>query len=347
MKPKMLLVGGFGWAGSSPFVYTFQRSAKYAHFGYTKQFRYLGSHRYPSFQGDPLSSKIITNIYKHICNGTWENYKSEEPATHRMNLTIDLEPLHDFSLLHIKKLMSGERSERKYLDFYHALHDHVLTKGYKSVGDSYIVHKSHREDLKEYYNLLMSEFDVKVVAVARDPVRRAFSQYLYRLQKQNEGEVNDLIHKSTGTRVLCTQEKILNQDFLMEEEWKGMQGPIELSVTNYMKKINNIHKVFGEDRTHIAVMEELWEDDGAAKKKLSQFLDHPITEMWSNVFSPDRGHLAEFDKDVPCQAYGQNIIELKPDTYNSIKKQYQYIYDDWKNYYGSLPMQWGEPITYS
>ena len=32
----MLIWGGHVWAASSPLVYTLQRNAKYAHFGYTK-----------------------------------------------------------------------------------------------------------------------------------------------------------------------------------------------------------------------------------------------------------------------------------------------------------------------
>ena len=290
MKPKMLLFGGFGWSATSPLVYTLQRNAKYAHFGYTKFFRYKKDVDM-TFQS---TNNTTINIYDHICNGTWENYKSHEPATHNMNLTVDLQPLHDFSLSYIKELMTGERTARKLVDFYHALHDHVVTKGYESVG------RVLTGD--ENFEILMSEFDVKVLAIARDPIRRAFSEFLCKLKID-----------PTSSR---------------------------FRIIDYKKRINKLHKTFGEDKTHIVVMEELWEGDGTAKKELSEFLDHPITDLWKNLYSPDRGHHVKYDKDVPCQAYGQDLLELTPNTYNFLKKQYQSIYDSWK---GSLPLHWGQP----
>ena len=200
MKPKMLLFGGFSWSASSPLVYTLQRNAKYAHFGYTKQFKYLG----PS--GRSASSRNISDIYERVRNGTWENYMSDEPGTHRMNLTVDLEPLRDFSVTHFTKLMDGDHTISKYMDFYHALHDHVLTKGYKSVGDCYMGYKTEREDFREFYDTLKSEFDVKVLQITRDPVRRAFSEYLYR----------------------------------------KLKTPQPLNVINYMKEINHIQSIFDD-----------------------------------------------------------------------------------------------------
>ena len=53
------------------------------------------------------------------------------------------------------------------------------------------------------------------------------------------------------------------------------------------------------------------------------------------------GHLVEYDKDVPCQAYGQDLLELTPETYNYYKNKYQSVYDSWVKYFGELPMNWG------
>jgi len=292
MKPKMLLIGGWGWSATSPLVYTLQRNAKYAHFGYSKILMWF----FKTHKNETI------NIFDHVLNGTWENYMSYEPATHNMNLTVDLEPLHDFSLSHIKKLMTSENFFHALIDFYHAVFDHVITKGYKSVGRVMTTNE------EEFHRLLLKEFDVKVLSIARDPVRRAFSEYLCKLK---------------------------------------IRGKFQYKFIDYMRKIHKLHKKFGEDNTHITVMEELWEDDGTAKKELSKFLDHQITDLWKNLYSPDRGHLVEYDKDVPCQAYGQDLLELTPYLYYSMKKQCQHIYDDWEDFYGSLPLHWGQPISYS
>ena len=299
MKPKMLLVGGFSWSATSPLVYTLQRNAKYAHFGYTKQFKYLGP------EGRPESSRNISNIYEHVRNGTWENYKSDEPGTHRMNLTVDLEPLSDFPISHFTKLMEGTPPcTSKYMDFYHALHDHVISKGYESVGDCYMGYKILNDNLKDFYDTLKSEFDIKVLLIARDPIRRAFSEYLY----------------------------------------SKLKTPRPFFVKNYMKEIDKIESIF--DDVHVTIMEELWEGDDTSKKELSEFLDHPVTDLWKNLYSPDKGHLVEYDEDVPCQAFGQELEELTTDKYNTYKEQYTYPYDTWRERYGSLPMQWGEPLEY-
>jgi|TARA_R100001460_G_scaffold79167_1_gene120145 hypothetical protein len=302
MKPKMLIWGGHGWAASSPLVYTLQRNAKYAHFGYTKAWNYF------------KEQKVGNEEFYHVFNGTWENYKSHEPATHRLNLTVDLEPLRDFSLSHLKKLMEGERTEEKLIDFFHTLYDHVVTKGYKSVSD--YNYRAHIEtgDQEKYNQLLISEFDIKVLAIVRDPIRRTFSRYLNNQQKAQS---------------------------------KNLKNKRTMKVVDYTKNINYLYKTFGKDKTHITVMEELWEGDGTAKKELSQFLDHPITNLWKNLYAPDRGHLVEYDKDVPCQAYGQHLAELTPEMYYQYRKEYDHVYQAWKQEFGSLPLHWGEPIKYS
>jgi hypothetical protein len=309
MKPKMLIWGGFGWCASSPLVYTLQRNAKYAHFGYTKAWSYFDK-----------GEKIDTELFHRVFDGTWENYKSHEPATHRMNLTVDMQPLHDFPLGYIKKLGECEKTEKNLIDFYHALHDHVITKGYKSVGDYNYRENCIRGDEKKYNELLMSEFDIKVLAIVRDPIRRTFSRYL---NKKHMAQKKNLV--------------------LSDLNWKGST----MKITDYTKKINALYKTFGRDRTHVTVMEELWEGDGTAKKELSQFLDHPITNLWKNLYAPDRGHLVEFDKDVPCQAFGQNLAELTPEMYYQYRKENDHIYQAWKQEFGSLPLHWGEPIEYS
>ena len=299
MKPKLLLIGGWGWSGTSPLIYTLQRNVKYAHFGYTKVFRYLGRAKF----GHPKVESKLSSLYEKVSNNTWENHNSEIGG-HRMNLTIDLDPIRDFPLNHFTKLVTGERTILKYVEFYHALYDHVVSKGYKSVGDNYMDrrYKIPQDELE----VLKSEFDIKVLFIARDPVRRAFSNYLTKLNRYDQ--------------------------------------PRELKFYNYIHAVENFRKSYGESNVYITVMEELWEGDGA--KGLSQFLDHPIDNLWKNLYAPDKGHLVKFDKDVPCQAFGQESFELTPETYQYYKNKYQYIYDLWEDEFGSLPLHWGKPIKY-
>ena len=146
-KPKMLSMGRWCWAATSPLVYTLQRNAKYAHFGYTKTFKILEPYFRPTNQ---RGSGALQGLYKRVANGTWENSKSYHPGTHRLNTTQDLEPLRDFPLSHFGKLVKGLPTISKYVDFYSALYEHVVKKGYKSVGDTYSLFKPKTEFIKRF-----------------------------------------------------------------------------------------------------------------------------------------------------------------------------------------------------
>ena len=89
-------------------------------------------------------------------------------------------------------------------------------------------------------------------------------------------------------------------------------------------------------------MEELWERDGATG--LSEFLEHPITNLWKNLYAPDIGHLCKHDDDVPCQGFGQDLLELTPEMYWHFRKKSNHVYEKWKETFGSLPLHWGEPL---
>ena len=315
-KPKMLIPGmgllsGWGWTATSPLIYTLQRNAKYCHFGYTKSFRclYLDP---PKLQ----HGTDIRNIYSRVASGTWENWKSLQEGTHRLNLTEDLEPIRDFPLEHFTKLLSGIPTISKTVDYFHALHDHVIDKGYKAVGWTGIaLPKTPTEFSRKFITTLTSEFDVKQIFIVRDPVRVAFSIYLNRRRQVEEDNRNIL--------------------------------PRQLKFLDYIPKILEYYEMFGQDNVHVVAMEDLWEDDGTAKQQLSNFLDHPIPELWKNLYAPDRGHLVEYDPDVPCQSYGQNLQELTEDIYYHYKSKYQYIYDSWVDKYGSLPLYWGKHLDYN
>jgi len=337
-KPKMLLFCGWGWAASSPLIYTLQRNLNYAHFGYTKYFKILSRPIWKEGELGYKHDRGTNKIYDLYVKGEYENYKSYQPATHRMNLRVDLQPLDDFPLDHFTKIVTGDLSISKYMDFWHALHDHVITKGYKCVGDGYMGRpirkqyylaglRNYYESVIQYTNTLKSEFDVKVLCIARDPVRRAFSHYVHTCSKTNNGQ-----NTTNKRRIRKNKPAIINL-------------PIDLVINDYVHEINLIRKYIG-DNVYCTVMEELWEGDGVTE--LSEFLEHPIkkSDLWKNLYAPDKGHLVEYDKDVPCQAYGQDLLELTPEIYWHYKNKFNHVYEKWKETFGSLPLHWGEPIEY-
>ena len=278
------------WNGSSPFVYTLQRTLKYAHFGYTKGSDPLPSNPY-------LVNKIFTN--------TWENWNYNE--SHLMNHSEDLQPLKDFPLSHLEKFLQSPQKSKSYTQFYTALYNHVSTKGYKAVADVF--------STSSYDKGLYLFFDVKPIILFRDPVRRAISQSIKFNSFNNNPPLTD----------------------------------IHSCFADYISHIKLIHSIFPNPL--ILTMEELWEDDGTTKQKLSQFLDHPVDSLWPNLYSPDIGHHLTWDLQhdycpTPCQVIGQSYFEITQEIYNYYRNKYSYIYDNWKKHFGSLPLHWGEPIDY-
>lgn len=256
-------------------------------------------------------------IYNLLKQNQWENYQTN--FKHHMNHTVDMEPLYDFPLSHLHDFIFNKpHTVNKYINFYKALYNHVSKKGYKAVADY------GPSDIKgSIVKQLQEHFHLKGIRIARDPIRRAFSAAL--------------------------SHKFLNNKPSITPDGK-LTNPQEY-VRDYLIK-HNKHKLQIPDSI-LLVMEELWEGDGSEKKKLEDFINHPIPQLWTNLYSPDIGHHLTWDLDntycpCPCQVHGQNTYELTPDYYIELRETtFKPIYDSWLHHYGSLPLHWGQPIDYS
>jgi hypothetical protein len=304
-KPTFLSIISRGWDGSSPFAYTLQRIANYAHFGYTKNHHTLLNEIEVLLNGIDSSPTIKPPVMvPRILNNTWENY--EYNHGHKMNLTSDLEPLKDFPLHHFEKSISLPHTSLKYTNYHLALYHHVSSKGYKAVADFLT---PNNNDIT--FKLLKQHFNLLGILLLRDPVRRAIGNCLYKFNKL-----------------------VPNMDPFFSD---------------YVRDLDITYKCIPNTLT--IIMEELWEDNGKSLLKLSQFLNHPIPELWPNLYSPDIGHHLTWDLDnvycpVPCQPVNQSSFIITPEYYNELRNKYSYIYDNWIERFGSLPLNWGKPIDY-
>ena len=252
------------------------------------------------------SIERIEQIYLKILNNTWEN--CDYNLGHNMNYSEDLLPLKDFSLSHFKKLLELPRTNEKYVEFYLALYHHVSSKGYKAV--SYFPSLEKTFDYNpQFYTELKNSFDIKSIVLFRDPVRRAIS---YCLKYNNKVLPN------------------MDQFFF-----------------DYIEYLDLAKSIFSNP--FLLIMEELWE--GNQKQQLSEYLNHPIDNLWPNLYSPDIGHHLTWDLEnyycpVPCQTIGQSSFIITPQYYNELRNKYSYVYDNWIERFGSLPLDWGKPIDY-
>ncbi len=307
-KPTLLLSYGCGWAGTSPLAYTLQRYAKYCHGGYTKKFDYLREYidKFIFNKDIPYRSTPL-DIVSRIKARTWENYESYRG--HKMNLTQDMDPIRDLSLEHITKLYTQPYTLDKYIEYNKTLWEHLKPQGYKAVAD--FTMQSFR-DLRDprvvgMFRTLQEHFNIKILKIVRDPIRRAFSSAVFS---------------------------------------RAIGQPDHLYVYCYTQAFESIKSVFGEQNCHMIVMEELWEGSGRSQRKLSDFLNHPIDKLWKNLYCPDVGPYLKYNPITPCQSLGQDLEELTPEKYYNYMEQYKYVYDNWKARYGILPRYWGRPIDY-
>lgn len=306
VKPTLLLNHGTGWSATSPLIYTLQRLAKYCHNGHTKATNYFyilnNSHI-----GTTRDDKI-TSLKPKVLNNTWENWNSH--IGHKLNTTEDLLPIKDFPLDVFEDFATPPYTLDKYVRYYNTLWDIVEPQGYKAVSDFSPYFGSLntlRKNLSDFN--FHNHFYLKGIVIVRDPIRRAWSQFLSIKSRRNTNETFD--------------------DFM----------------TCYITQIDIIKQHINPN-IHIVVMEELWEGNGKEKDKLSNFLGHPVTDLWKNGYAPDKGHLVTENDCTPCQFAGQRDAILTPELYREYRKQYSYIYDNWKRRFGILPRYWGRPINY-
>mgnify|MGYP005702923661 CR=1 FL=1 len=343
----MLLLGGYGWCAHSPLAYTLSRNSKYCHFGYTKDMRYLEYKHSRLVFNNNKPIRQLQNIYNLLKDNSYTNWQSD--IGHKMNLSIDLDPLKDFPLLHLENLLNGLTTPSKLITFYKQLYYHISQRGYTSVSDSFtgafVRDPNHLH--KSYFKSLQDHFDTKFIFIMRDPVRRAFSESLrhynqfLRRNYHCDYELSLPSYKNTSPP---SKDPVLPgttyQQFLDQNQWSTGFRNID-----YIGNLLKAQKIFGKNQVHCAIMEELWEGtDGTSS--LSQFLDHPIDNLWSNAYAPDTGHLIQSSPDSPCQATGQHLQELTPTLYYKIKVILQSTYDNYQSHFGSLPLFWGEPLKY-
>ena len=308
MKPTLIIGCGFGWAASSPLAYTLQRSNKYAHGGYQKNLHYLKALLEPNTPYGPLR-----RTYNKILFNTLQNHGDK--YGHGLNTDEDFAPLKGFPKKHISNMVQLPYTIDKYINYYKALWEQVKPYGYKAVAD----HMAAPRAVVPVADELHKHFDLRVLLITRDPIRRAVA-----MAKKH--------HFVSPERGIIQNDRIQNIESFFEDYIK---------IYSLLKdKIPN---------THMIIMEDLWEDDGTEKELLSTFLGYRIDNLWTNLYSPDTGHLLTWDLEntycpTPCQVWGQSLFHLKEDYYNELREQFKHHYDSWIDTFGSLPNNWGVSI---
>ena len=144
--------------------------------------------------------------------------------------------------------------ESEYLGHYVDAHQRIRA----DVSPSYLYYDEIAPDIRS------SSPDAQVVVLIRDPVEKAYSQYLHLVRDQREE--------------LSFEEALRAEPNRIEAGWSDMWRYVESS--HFSKHIQTFLDVFGEDRVLILIREELATDPVAVMQRVWQFWGSKRAAVW-------------------------------------------------------------------
>ena len=318
-KPTLILGSGTGWSATTPLWYSLQVTNQFGHCGLEKEDRLL---------------KQLSEIDGYAYWKTHRQYKLDELLSYRK------EPRRNRSWgKHSKYLQETEEQIRDYfrsdpnidtyVKYYKILWENVK-HDYKAVMDfSNDLASLPLHFLVGILPVLKQHFNVKVLIIYRDPVRRHYSEMSahYRLKSQNKSEVgSDWKNRDIKDRFKWRMIKSKHPDSI--SYWKSVLDSAYSYVDIY-KKWSSLFP------TLPIVMEELW---GGKTKELSEFLDYPINDLYDNCYYPEQGTKAPRHELLKDQ-WISDMQDLSEEDISYGREKLAWIYDEWYNEFHTRP--WG------
>ena len=323
-KPKFIISIGVGWSATTPLWYTLQVQNKFVHAGLQKEMGYLDQVSYSPaerFQKQRESEAKLSFPESRDVNIVSLLRSYDINANRRLP-----EVKTDIFLTQEDKrnLRSFPYTLDKYITYYKRLWETLQENNcpYQAVGDFSNANAWLREKFcHKLVDKLSEDFDVKVLMIVRDPIRRLWS------------EIGSFwVSESPRQWENIEEYKDLFFDYIRKNHHIDYSMPIEK-----WEKVCPLH---------IVIMEQLWEGDQQDKEKqrLSDYLEYDIKKIHQNVYCPDRGpnppHYAGLHDQWSSDKYW-----LSDELYNQVLPFFP-IYQRWIDRFGSLPLYWGKPYNY-
>ena len=167
--------------------------------------------------------------------------------------------------------------------------------------------------LKKIAPVLKKHFDIKVLKIFRDPVRRLYSELSHKYQNSKE------LQKSYNTS---------------KKYWRSYLNKGNITPnSDYIGSFKSFNEHFS---TISIVSEELWGGKNNSQEKLAKFLDFDIKKLWPNAYFPEMGTKAPHYEDVEDQ-WSSDLEDLTEEDLEFGRKHLAKYYDEWYNYFGSMP----------
>ena len=328
-KPKFIIIAGTGWSASTPLWYTLQVQNKFVHGGLVKENNFLDSISltpsmrfkkrkdiYQETKKFNLSkeSRIIRNLSIITDNFRKNSHKKRIPGV-KNDIFFTQEELDEYK----KYSFTLE----KYITFYKRHWKHLQENNcpYQGVGDFSNANAwLPQEFCYKVVDKLSEDFDVKVLMIVRDPIRRLWSEVGGYWVPESPRQWENI------------------------EEYKDLF--FDYVKSGYLHYLRIIEKWERVAPTHVIIMEQLWEGDEQEREKqrLSDFLDYDIKNIHENAYCPDRGPNAPKHLGLRDQ-WSSDKYWLSDELYNQVLPIMP-IYQQWVDRYGSLPLYWGKPYPY-
>jgi len=176
------------------------------------------------------------------------------------------------------------------------------------------------QDISTFAFKFKEAFQVKILIICRDPVKRLFS-HLNSIP--NPGHSLDNLGQNQRLELVMPYLDKPEPMQFPSQGWDYKQKAYEpFMETNYPEMIENWSQFFD---THVICMEDLWGDKNDALEKLNTFLGTSIHSLTPNVYYPDRGPNAPHYKGLKDQ-WSSDTEFITKKNYDLAREKLQWVY---------------------
>ena len=176
------------------------------------------------------------------------------------------------------------------------------------------------QDISTFAFKFKEAFQVKILIICRDPVKRLFSHLNSIL---NPGHSLDNLGQNERLELVIPYLDKPEPIQFPGQGWDYRQKAYEPYMeSNYPEMIENWSQFFD---THVICMEDLWGDNNNALEKLNTFLGTSIT-LTPNVYYPDLGPNAPHHKGLKDQ-WSSDTEFITKKNYDLAREKLQWVYD--------------------
>lgn len=339
-KPKLLFGVGTPFSGTTSLLYTLSWTNDYCHNWKAQQHGFLQymDNRHSIYENGyrDFRKKVEhrTKRYRwHVDNPS--NSKPQELVSKNPKV-IGGEMIPSVE----KEFMSQPFTIQKYVD-YHLAHWENIKDNYQSLVDFNNSNGMLSQDfLNKTIPILQKFFDIKVVMIFRDPVRRLWSLRNYQkyndIPNSNKDRRGCNVYedsKNSGYRTQKSTEKLESTDPV--ENWDYLSHGVE-KVHDYARLYKKFVKSVGKDNVHHLVMEKFFAGD---KDSLCSFLGYELNDIAKCVYVPDLGINPPKHPYLQDQ-WASDVLPLTNELAAGGREACKKCYDDYAELFGGIPEEW-------